>query len=113
MIGLITDGTRVTICIPMGSSHLPPEDIINTPRTEAQEIRQVRRFEEWEDMSLDSPPTAERRSWGVDPSLLYFEPDDVILIVDGEWLCVDQTDPQTFPTACAICGPSSSHSVKW
>lgn len=78
---LTLDGTRVTIYIPLGCAHLPPEDIIS-PQAAAR--REIRPFEAWDDGSVDSPPTADRKSWGVDPSTLYLEPDDLVLIVDGE-----------------------------
>lgn len=77
----VTAGVRVKIYLPLGFKHLPPEDLQLEPDVRTHDLHL---WEDWEDTSLESPSTVERRSWGVDPATLYFESSDVILLVDGK-----------------------------
>lgn len=104
-------GLSMSICLPLGSSHLPQEDIQVDLETPPHDLHL---WEDWEDTALETPSTVERRSWGVDPSTLYFEKTDVILLVEGEvgTSMTMTTDVQTTSTLCGTCAPSLSRSVQ-
>lgn len=69
----------VTISLPLGSAHLPPDRLYQGTEPPAYEVS---KWDDSDDGSLSSPMSVR----GVDRSTLQFEPTDCVLLVDGKRL---------------------------